>query len=82
MRDPQKAKPDLWEAGLAGKAENRGWLFLSSLRRLVNLHGLFFHLRPLAGLLTSGFWCERICLWIIVLDQAARLLRDVVGDRI
>lgn len=54
--------------------------FLAVPRRIVN--AILFHFRPLIGLLSCGFWAERICLWIIVLDQAAEMLRNVVGGRV
>ncbi len=46
------------------------------------VNAILFRLRSLAGLLSCGFWAERTCLWIVVLDQAARLLRDTVEGRI
>ena len=78
----RKAKPDLWRAGLAGKSENRGWFSMSSLRGSVNLSGLFFQNRSLAGLLVSGFWAERLSMWLPALDMAARMLRDAVEGRV
>lgn len=71
-------KPD-HVAGLCGKdKKNCGGFLLSSLRGLVNLSGLFFQNRPLAGLLVSGFWVERLTIWLPALDMAARLLRALV----
>jgi len=68
--------------GDGAKNESSSKFFLAVPRRLVNLHGLFFHLLPLAGLLTSGVWCDRLALWIPLVDMAVRLLRYAVGGRI
>jgi len=78
----RKAKPGPPRVGLAEKTENRGWFFLSSLRRQVNLSGLFFHLVPVNGLGLAGGWCDLLTLWCPLLDMAARALRDAIGGRI
>ncbi|OLN30695.1 hypothetical protein DVDV_0397 [Desulfovibrio sp. DV] len=50
--------------------------------RCVNLSGIYFRIRSLAGLLVSGFWAERLTLWLPALDQAARMLRALMEARI
>lgn len=83
MYTPLKTKtPAVAGPGLSEKTELVCNSFLAVPRRFVNFPGLFFRVRPLAGLLTSGVWCDRLALWIPLLDQAARLLRDTIGGRI
>lgn len=81
MRKKSEARP--WGAGPCGKnMGNRGWFSMAFSHGAVKPAGLYFHLRPLAGLLSCGVWCDRLVLWLPLVDQAARLLRDAVGGRI
>ena len=81
-------KKPVGKTGFLGRGASFGFWECSSSKPLiknwrtaVNVSCLYFHLRPLAGLLYCGFWAERLSMWLPTLDQAARLLRDVIGGR-
>jgi hypothetical protein len=69
--------------GIEG-AKDDAWckFFFANPRRQVNLSGLLFHVQPLSGLALAGGWCDRLIIWLPLLDMAARVLRDAVGGRV
>jgi hypothetical protein len=78
----RKAKPDLWRAGLAENTENRGWFFLSSPRRQVNLLRLLsvikFRNVIIDGIALAG-WPK--CPWLSRLVDRLTVLADALAEK-
>lgn len=82
-------KKPVGKTGFLGRGASFGFLECSSSKPLiknwrtaVNVSCLYFHLRPLAGLLSCGFWAERLNLWLPMVDMAAKVLRSLMEGRI
>ena len=85
MRDPRLERET--QAGGPGLPKDKNLLLLNKSllavsRHHVNLSGLSFRLRPIAGLGLAGGWCDRLTLWIPLVDMTAKLLRAVAEGRI
>lgn len=84
MRDPRlETKAQTFAGpGLSRKTEIVCAFWVAFPRRQVNLSGLSFRLRPIAGLSLAGGWLSLLTLWCSLLDMAAKVLRAVAEGRI
>lgn len=67
---------------LRGARENTRGLdtpCVASLYRFVN--ALLFHLQPLSGLILAGGWCDRLALWLPLVDAMRETLRVMGAAR-
>lgn len=70
------------QRGAKSKAWGTDNPLLADNHRFVNLPGLYFRIRPLAGLVLAGGWADRLTLWLPLVDMTFRTLRAVVESRI